>query len=250
VEQQNLVQDQKAGQTLSVGDGIVGMFNIFIDPKAAARRIPAPLAWLWPLITLTAIYVVFGYLMLPYIMTLIDLRINQQVTQQNTPLEQAERARNVAHMIYQFYPLMAPFFTILFVLLVAWLISAMGSIAGLRAKFRDVFTLVMACSLIPALQAAASYIVLHAKGDEITSQDQLTPPFGLDIFLQNIHGALLALVNFFSIFEIWYLIVLTVGLAALAKSSKGKAFFAITPAWILPLILKVVQGMFQGGQGS
>ena len=242
MEQQKLATKE---QSLTVGDGFIGMLNVFVDPAGAAKRIPAPLSWLWPLITLSIIYIVSGYLMLPYIMGLIDVRINQQISQQNTPAEQAERARTVAHAIYQFYPLAVPVIVILFILFFAWLISAMGSMAGLRAKFRDIFALLSACSLIPSLQAIATYIVLRAKGDEITSQDQLTPPFGLDIFLQNIHGALLGLVNFFSIFEIWYLVVLTLALAYLGKSSKGKAFFAITPAWVLPLVIKVVQGMLQ-----
>ena len=241
-----MVEEKK----LTIGDGIIGMLNVFVDPKTTAKDVPAPLSWLWPLITLTIIYIVTGYLMLPYIMNLIDVRINQQISQQNTPLEQAERARTVAHAIYQFYPLAIPAIVIVFILFFAWLISAMASMAGMRTKFRDIFSLMAACSLIPALQSIATYIVLHAKGDEITSQDQLTPPFGLDIFLQNIHGALLGLVNFFSIFQIWYLIVLTLALAYLGKSSKGKAFFAITPAWLLPLVIKVVQAMFQGGQGS
>ena len=183
--------------------------------------------------------------MLPYTMGLIDVRINQQISQQNTPRNRPSARERVAHAIYQFYPLAIPVIVILFILFFAWLVSAMGSMAGMRTKFRDVFSLMAACSLIPALQAIATYIVLRAKGDEITSQDQLTPPFGLDIFLQNIHGALLGLVNFFSIFEIWYLIVLTLALAYLGKSSKGKAFFAITPAWVLPLVIKVVQGMLQ-----
>jgi Yip1 domain len=242
VEQQKLATKE---QTLSVADGFIGMLNIFVDPAGAAKRIPAPLSWLWPLITLTIIYIVSGYLMLPYVMGLIDVRINQQISQQNAPVEQAERGRAVAHAIYQFYPLAVPVIVILFILFFAWLVSAMASMAGLRAKFRDVFALLSACSLIPALQSIAIYVVLRAKGDEITSQDQLTPPFGLDIFLQNIHGALLGLVNFFSIFEIWYLVVLTLALASLGKSSKGKAFFAITPAWVLPLVIKIVQSMLQ-----
>jgi hypothetical protein len=237
-------------QSLSVGDGLIGMLNVFVDPKATAKRIPAPLSWLWPIITLIIIFVVTGYLELPYIMNLIDIRINQQISQQNTPVEQAERGRAIAHAIYQFYPLAIPVIVIVFILFIAWLVSAMASMAGLRTKFRDIFALLSACSLISALQAIATYVVLRAKGDEITSQDQLTPPFGLDIFLQNIHGALLGLVNFFSIFEIWYLVVLTLALAYLGKSSKGKAFFAITPAWLLPLVIKVVQSMLQGSQGS
>src|SRR5579863_2012740 len=129
VEDQKLVQEPKLG----VGDGIVGMLNIFVDPKGTAKRVPAPLSWLWPLITACAIYVVFGYLMLPYTMALIDLRLNQQ----NTPPEQAERARALVHMVYQFLPVVTPIFVVLIGLLIAWLVTAMGSVAGLRAKFRD-----------------------------------------------------------------------------------------------------------------
>lgn len=240
MEQQKLSMEEKK---LSVGDGIVGMLNVFVDPKATARRIPAPLAWLWPVIVLCVLYGVFTYLMLPYTMQLIDLRLSQQ----NTPAEQAERVRNLVHAIYGFLPAFTPVITILVIMLVALLVCGMGSIAGLKTKFRDVFSLMAACQIVSSLQIIAMYIVLHAKGDEITSQEQLTPPFGLDIFLQNIHGALFALVNFFSIFEVWYLIVLTIGLAYLAKTSKGKAFFALTPAWLLPLILRMVQGMLQPG---
>src|SRR5271155_5415314 len=99
------VEQQKLGvkeQNLSVGDGVIGMLNIFVDPAGAAKRIPAPLSWLWPVITLSIIYVVSGYLMLPYTMNLIDLRISQQIGQQSASPEQAERARTIAHMIYQF----------------------------------------------------------------------------------------------------------------------------------------------------
>lgn len=231
---------------LSIGDGIVGMLNLFVDPKATAKRVPAPLSWLWPLITLSVIYVVFGSLMLPYALQLVDLRLRQQ----NASPEQMERVRSITHALTQFSMLFTPVILIVVMLVVVWLVTAMASMAGIRAKFRDVFSLMAAGALIPALQYIAIYVVVHTKGDEITSQEQLTPPFGLDIFLQNIHGALLALVNFFSIFEIWYLVVMTFGLAYLAKTSKGKAFFALTPAWLLPLILRVVQGMLQGNAGS
>lgn len=243
------MEQQKAAieaEKLSIGDGLIGTLNVFVDPKATAKRVPAPLSWLWPLIAVSIIYGVSAYLTLPFTMAFVDLRISQQ----NVPAEQLERARNITHAIYQFIPPLTPVFVIVIVLLLALLVTGMGSVAGLRTKFRDVFSLMMACQLIQSLQAIAIFVVLRTKGDDITSQEQLTPPFGLDIFLQNIHGGLLALVNFFSIFEIWYLIVLTIGLAYLAKTSKGKAFFAILPAWLVPMILRVIQGMFQGANAG
>ncbi len=235
------MQEQKSEQKLSVGDGIIGMLNAFVDPAATAKRVPAPLSWLWPVIVLIAVYVVVGALTSPYAISIGEA----QIAQRGVPPEQAETARKIVHIVAQVTPITTPVFVLLFQALFAWLTVAIGSVAGLRAKFRDVFSLMGACGLVLALQSIATLIVLRAKGDEITTQEQLTPPFGLDIFLQNIHGPLLGLVNFFSIFEIWYLIVLTIGLAALAKTTKGKAFFAITLTWVVPLLIKVIQAMLQ-----
>ena len=234
----------------SAASGFAGMLSIFVDPVGAAKRVPAKLFWLWPVITLAIIYMVFGYLMLPYTIQAVDARLSQAMAQQGTPPEQMERVRNITLIATRASFAFTPVLIIGFLALFAWLVTLTGSIVGARAKFRDVFSLMSACSLIPALQYIAAWVVVRAKGDEITSQEQLTPPFGLDILFQNVHGALLALLNYFSIFQIWYLVVFTIGLAYLTKSSKGKAFAAITPAWLVPLLLRMAQGALQGIQGG
>jgi len=237
--------EQKTEQKLSVGDGIIGMLNAFVDPVGTAKRVPAPLSWLWPVIVLVAVYVVVGVFTEPYAISIGDA----QIAQRGLSPDQAEGARRITRVISQITPITTPVFVLLFLAFFAWLTVVIGSVAGLRAKFRDLFSLMASCGLIIALQSIAAIIVLRAKGDEITSQEQLTPPFGLDIFLQNIHGPLLAVVNFFSIFEIWYLVVLTIGLAALAKTTKGTAFFAISLTWVVPLLIRVVPAMFQPSGG-
>ena len=239
-----------AQETPSIASGLIGMLNVFVDPATTAKRVPAKLSWLWPLIVFCIIYGVIGYMMMPYTSQLADAAIAERSAQQGLRPEQIERAQNIAHTISRVGAVINPVVLILALLLLAWLVSMMGSMTGARAKFRNVFSLMASCSLIQALQAIAVYIVVRTKGDEIRSVEQLTPPFGLDIFLQDLHGPLFAVVNFFSIFEIWYIIVLGVGLAALAKSSKGKAFAAITPAWVLPLLLRMIQIAFTPGGSS
>ncbi|HYK16696.1 MAG TPA: YIP1 family protein [Bryobacteraceae bacterium] len=224
-----------------VMSGLVGMLNVFVDPGATARRVPAKLSWLWPLITISIIYVVFGYLLLPYTAGIADAAIAERVTQQGLRPEQVERAQTMARMFSRIAVAFTPLFLIVITLILAWLVSVMGSITGARAKFRDVFSLMAACSLIPALQYIAAFVVVRVKGDEVHSVEQLTPPFGLDIFLQDLHGVAFAVVNFFSIFEVWYIVVLTVGLSYLTKSTKAKAFVTIAPAWMLQLLLRVIQ---------
>ena len=237
-------------ENLSVADGIVGMLNAFVDPAGLAKRARARLFWLWPLIVILIVFIVVGYLMLPYTMQLVDTKIAERISQQNIPPERMETAKNVAHIMGRVSIGMTPLFVIAFLALFAWLIVVIGSVVDVRAKFRDVFSLVAACSLISTLQYIATYIVIRSKGDEITSQEQLLPPFGLDIFLQGVHGPLLAILNFFSIFELWQIVILGLALSYLAGVSKGKAFVAITPAWLIPLIFKLVGSLFSGASSS
>ena len=229
--------------------GLVGMLNIFVDPAATARRVSAPLSWLWPLITISIIYVVFGYQMLPYTAGIANAAIAERATQQGLRPEQIERAQAAAHMISRVAVGFTPAFFIVMILILAWLVSVMGSVTGARSKFRDVFSLMAACSLITAFQYVAAFVVVRAKGDEVHSVEQLTPPFGLDIFFQDLHGAAFAVINFFSIFEIWYIVVLGVGFSYLAKCSKGKAFVTTAPAWIVQLLIRIIQiTLAPGGQ--
>jgi len=231
----------------SVASGLAGMLNAFVDPKGLAKHVRAKMFWLWPLITISIIYIVVGYLMLPYTMELVDFSMQQRASAHNIPAERMETARNLAHAISVGGIAFAPLFVVGILALLAWLVSVTGSVVGLRAKFRDVFSLMAACSLISSLQYIATYIVVRTKGEEIQSPEQLMAPFGADIFIQDVHGATLAFLNFFSIFEIWYLVILGLSFASLTGSSKGKAFAAITPAWLLPLVLSMIRARFSPG---
>src|ERR1700693_598511 len=234
-----------AEENPGIASGIVGMFNVFVDPAGLAKAAKAKLFWLWPLIVVSIIFIVFGYLMMPYTLQLGDVRMAQQ----NLPPERLESARNMTRTITAVIVYLVPVFIVLFTMLGAWLVGVTGSIMGVRAKFRDLFCLMMACSLISSLQYIATYIVLRSKGDEITSQEQMTPAFGLDIFIPA-HGVLLTILNFFSIFQIWSMVILALALASLTGSTKGKAFAAITPAWLIPLIFRIIGSLFSGGGAS
>lgn len=227
----------------TAADGFVGMMNVFVDPIATAKRVPSKLSWVWPVVVLCVVYLIFGYLMMPFSMQLADARMTANP---NLTGDQLERARSMAGMIVKITAFVIPVFVILFLLLFAALIKGTYSIMSVRTSFHDVFSLLAACSLIPMLQYVAGYIVLRVKGDTITTQDQITPPFGLDIFFQGIKGVPLALLSYFSIFTIWYLVVLVFGLAYLTGTSKTKALIAITPVWLIPLIFKVIGSMFGG----
>ncbi len=234
-----------ADETVSAGSGILGMFNAFVDPAGLAKAVKAKLFWLWPCIVFAAVFIVFGFLMMPYTFQLMDAKMAER----GMPPEQLESAKNTVHKFTPIGVIMTPIFIILLIMLCAWLVSALGSVVGASVKFRDSFSLMMACSLLGCLQYIVTYVVIRVKGDEIVNQEQLAPAFGLDIFIPA-HGVPLAILNFFSIFEIWSLVILGLALASLTGASKGKAFMAITPAWLIPLIIRIIGAVFQGGSSS
>lgn len=230
-----------AEATGSAADGLVGLLNVFVDPQTTARKVPSRLSWLWPVVVLLVGYLVVQYLMSPYTIQLIDASIAQR----GVPPEQAEQARAMGHTIGVGLSYVAPILGIAFIALFALLIKVMYSMMDIRPRFRDVFSMLAACSVILLFQAIAIYVVLRTKGDPVENAEQMQPPFGLDIFMQGVHGVGLAFVHFFSIFEIWYLVVLVFGLAYLTKSTRIQALIAITPVWLLPLAIAMIGAMFQ-----
>ncbi len=233
-----------AEESSASGSSLVGMLNVFVDPGTTARYATRPGFWLWPALTLVIGFMVFAYLMAPFNAQLGEAKLLEQAQTQSMPADRLETGRKITHIIGYVLIFVIPVFVILFSMLFAWLINVMLSMLAAKGRFRDTFGMLLACGLIPFLQYAAGYVEMRAKGDPITTQEQMQPPFGLDIFLQGLHGVPLAFVHYFSIFQIWYLVVLTFGIAALYKIPKGKAFAAITPAWVIPLIFALIGGVF------
>ena len=52
-----------------------------------------------------------------------------------------------------------------------------------------------------------------------------------------------------SIFQIWYYVVLIMGLAAIFKMSRKAAIIAALPMWILSVLVLWLGGKFGGGMG-
>lgn len=231
-----------ADESGSLATDLAAMANVFIDPAATVKSIDRKWLWLWPVLITAIVGTVFAVILVP-ISVQLGLQASTQA-QSMTP-EQLQRGLSLGIMIGKIIAFLSPIWVVLKLLLLAWLLSVACSIMSMKATFRQLFTLLSVCSLIQLLQAIATYIVIRSKG-EIQTLEELMPPFGMDIFVRGETSKfLLAFLNFFSLFEIWYLVILAIGLAALTNSSKGKAFAAITPVWVLPLLFVLVGAAFR-----
>jgi hypothetical protein len=224
-----------------MGADIAAVLNMFLDPASAVKRIESKWIWVFPLAVLSVISAAIGWMTIP-----ITTQIMVRNPPDGTTREAMQRALPTIEMFSKIGVFASPIIIVVITLMLAGLLLVACQVLGIQAKFQNLFNLVAMASIIKAVHSLATFAVIKLKGDELQSVQDLSPPLGLDIFLPDgTSKALLAAVNYFSIFQVWFLIAVALGLAAFTRSGKGKAFAAITPIWIFPLILAVGAAMFR-----
>jgi hypothetical protein len=224
----------------SLKEGLLGLVNVYIDPVSTARRVQLKWFWAYPLVVVSIISAIVVLQLIPF--TLQATRMDPPNGISGAQLEQALTWTSIGMKIGAYC---SPIIILIFTAIAALLVMAVGAIIDARVRFQHLLSLLLTCGMVSVLQQVATVVVLASKGlDDIQNRQQLQVPFGLDIFV-NSTGALSGLLNFFSIFMIWYIVILGLTYSHLAKVSKGKAFFATAPAWVVPMLFAVIGAMFR-----
>ncbi|HEU0118915.1 MAG TPA: YIP1 family protein [Bryobacteraceae bacterium] len=219
---------------------LLALLNVFINPSETVRRIRGKkIAWFLPVLLGGVIMAAFNY---------TQPRMMMQVLRNNPPagVSAAENAKKLDEMApnmeaqARFSTVTAPMFVALMALMTAGITFAACVILQINVRFPDLFNLVAYVNIIDALQTLAHLLVLRGRGDAVTMYD-LTHHFGLDLLLAGHPSKLLTgIATYFSIFTVWHIVAFAFGLAALANISKGKAFLATAPGWVIGLLSALV----------
>jgi hypothetical protein len=193
-----------------------------------------------PLVIMSVISIVLGFMQAP-----IAMRVMEQNPPGNMTAEQFAQARGMIETMQKVGSFFAPIIIVVITLISAGLLLLMCFMLGLKPKMSDLFTILMYSGLIVTLGQIAGFLVVRAKADQLQSIEELRPALGLDIFIHTASKPVQAILNYFSIFTIWYLVALTVAVAALTGASKGKAFIAIIPVILIGMLLMVGITMMQ-----
>jgi hypothetical protein len=229
------------GQPESFANDIAGMPSFFIDPAGAARRVFSKWFWIGPLLVFSVVSIIAGILVMPIVQHVLE---TAPLPPNVTP-EQYQKTIGISEIVQKVFLYLAPVFRGLLFALQAAILLAASSVMGVGAKFRQLFNLVAGCGLIQVLAAIAGVIILKSKG-EIASVAELQPALGLDIFLpEGTNKFVMAFLGYFSIFEIWWIVMLVLIFAVAFRVSKGKAFAVVAPLFLLNLLWRVVAAAFQ-----
>jgi Yip1 domain len=225
----------------SFAGDLVGMFNFYIDPGAAAKLIRHKWFWVGPILLVSICSIIIGVLLMPVVQQVL---LNQPPPPGQDPA-QYQRGLAIGLQIQKYATYCSPILVIILLAISAAILFGSCSVMQIKTKFLWLFNMLAGLSLISILQSIATYLIIKGKG-EIATQAELQPPLGLDIFMgEGANKYLTAFLGFFSVFQIWSIVMMVLILAAAFKISKGKALGAVAPLILLTLLLKLAFAVFQ-----
>jgi hypothetical protein len=220
---------------------LTGMPSFFIDPASAAKHVFSKWFWIGPAIVMSIVSIIVGLVMSPIIQHVLE----SQPAPPNVNPEQFQRGITMGILIQRVLMYLTPLFGIALLAIQALILFGISSVLGISTKFRLLFNLVAGCWLIQVLSAIAVLVILKAKG-EISTTAELRPPLGLDIFLpEGTNKFLLAFVGYFSIFELWWIVMLVLIFSVAFRTSKAKAAAVVSPLIVIGLLVRLVGAAFQ-----
>ncbi|HLH33478.1 MAG TPA: YIP1 family protein [Alloacidobacterium sp.] len=235
-----------ASAPLNEGQRIV---DTFVAPSKTFTDLLRSAAWWGPLLVLIVTSILFSFTVQTKVgwERVAENNIHQNPKQEErfaqTPPEQVATAKAIAAKVTAIvaycFPVLILIFTVITVLLV-WATVNFG-FAG-TAKFGQVFAVYMYAGLVYTIKYLLAIIALFAG----VAPDSflLNNPVGTNLgyyLSSDVPHVLVAYLTHVDIFEIWSLILSVIGVAIVAKVSRGKAAAAVVGWW---LVLILISGAF------
>ncbi len=233
--------DLPASSGEGFGSDVAGMGNFLIDPAGAARRVHGKWFWIGPLIVFSIVSILASYLVMPMTRHVMEVA----PLPQGVSPEQYQKSMEVGLTIQRISMYFAPIMVAFIFAIQTLVLFAASAVMSVGAKFRELFNLVAGCSLIQVLAAIAGIVVLKSKG-EVSTLAELRPALGLDIFLPaGANKFLAAVLGYFSVFEIWWIVMMVLIYSVAFKVTRGKALAVVIPLVLLSIILRLAGAAFQ-----
>lgn len=222
-------------ETAGFVSDLAGLPSFLIDPESAAKRVHSKWFWVVALLVCGAVAIGVGLYTGPFRIHVMEVApLPDGMTAEQHDRIVAGTKIGVTYGSY-FSPLVIAFFWALD----AGILLALTAVTGVNASFRSLFNLVAGCSLIQSLATIAGAAILHFKG-EVSTIAELTPAMGPDIFLpEGTSKYLMAAASSFSVFQIWWLVMMALVFAAAFRVSKAKSLFMVLPLWVFGMLLMV-----------
>ncbi len=223
------------------GGFVASLIDIFIDPVKVFKRIKAGLPWWQPYIIVAIVIAVISYFQIP---------INKQLVMLNERGLSAEQLETQVEMMGKFAligVIAAPLMVLLIYVILAALCNVTANLVSGKSSFKKMLSLLTFTGFVGLIEQSLKMLILHMRGIEnIASRDDLySVSFSLNRFIES-DGILRAVLESFSIFQIWFLILFTIGVSVVYEIDRSKAIVPTIVIWVLGVLGIMLQGLGGG----
>ncbi len=217
------------------------LIDIFIDPVKVFKRIGSGLPWWQPFIVIAIASSVIAHFQQPIIKQLFMLN-------EGGMSEEQLQAQGDAMDKFGFVGLiLAPIAVLIIYLVLAALCNVAVNLVSGKSNFKKMLCLLNFTAFVGIIEQALRMLIIHKRGiEEITSRDELySVSFSLTRFVES-DGFLRAVLESFSLFQIWFLILFTIGVSVTYEISRKAALAPTIVVWVLGVLMIMLQGLGGG----
>lgn len=223
------------------GGFAASLIDIFIDPVKVFKRIKAGLPWWQPFIVVAIFISVISYFQIP---------LNKQLMMLNERGLTAEQLESQVEMMGKFAIVgvfAAPLIVLLIYVILAALCNVTANLVSGKSSFKKMLCLLTFTGFVSLIEQGLKMLILHMRGIEnITSRDDLySVSFSLTRFIES-DGILRAVLESFSIFQIWFLILFAIGVSVIYEIDRKAAIVPTIVVWVLGVLGIMLQGLGGG----
>jgi hypothetical protein len=137
---------------------------------------------------------------------------------------------------------LSPVLTTIGLLVIAGVLLLAFRLFGGEGDFKQAFSVTCYASMPGVIKSILMVIIILAKGGIIPAQGLATLVRSNLGFLADYKASPMAfsLLSSLDIFSIWYLVLLTIGFAYVARVSKAKSAVIVISLWIVVLLFKLI----------
>lgn len=214
------------------------LIDIFIDPVKVFKRIKAGLPWWQPFSVVAIVIGVISYFQIP---------INRQVmllNERGLSAEQLEQQLEITGKFALIGVIAAPLVVLLIYVILAALCNVTANLVSGKSSFKKMLSLLSFTAFVGLIEQGLKMLIIHMRGIEnITSRDDMyAVSFSLNRFIDS-DGILRAVLESFSIFQIWFLILFTIGVSVIYGIDTKKAIVPTIVVWVLGVLGIMLQGL-------
>ena len=215
------------------------IIGVLFSPDATFASIARRPDWVVPLVILLIMSMAAGIIMAPH----VDFgAAAREAMEQNKNMsqEQIDKAVKMAAGIGKVMTYLSPVLSVIGLLVIAGVLLLAFRLFGGEGDFKQAFSVTCYASIPTIIKSVVTLDIILAKGGIIPAQALATLVRSNLGFLADYKASPMAfaLLSSLDIFSIWFLVLLIIGFAYVARVSKAKSAVIIVSLWIVVLLLQ------------